>query len=798
MEFWGQMDMEGNFGAGNNEYVRITENIPEGYAYHKVVLDEYGKPIDFVYIDMNTSYEYLTGFSRGEILGTRFSETLPGLMDDGFDYIGACGKVALTGKSCKFELYSKTLDRWYSVFAFSDQYLHFSTIFLDITETKKLVTELQKANSLNEALLDSIPHPAMMVHKDRTVIAANKLAKEAGTIVGGVCWRDWGQCLYISEEDKERTDTYKTGSDMTICCSFCRGDNALQNNNPMNIKKKLGNIFWDIYWVPTQVRDVYLHYAIDITEQKKTENDLSESELRFRQLAEASFEGICIHNKGVILDCNKRMELMFGYSTEELIGMPLSNLVTTRIEEESAFATKDCYGIKKDGAKLNIEILTRKMPYRGIVAEVFVIRDISKDKSSEEIIKEIKKVLNESQGMAHTGNIELDVIDNKMYWSDEIFRIFGYQPQEFIPDYKSLLKHIFQADRKFIVNQLSKATYFDSSFKQECRFRKLDGTEGWLSIKGDIGFNSKNLKPVRMVAIIQDITEKKQAELVYKSNEENLRLLREAHELDRMKTEFFANVSHEFRTPVNIIFSTLQLLEMYIKNGTIDDTQGNLGKKLKSMKQNCHRLLRLIDNLIDVTKIDSGFIALQPENVDIVKIIEEICSSVAEFTKSKNINLKYYTSVQKKVIACDPDKIERIMLNLLSNAIKFNNPDGDVTVKISTEKGSILVSVEDNGEGIPKEKQEYIFDRFAQVDKSLSRNFEGSGIGLSLVKSFVDMHEGQIRLESEPGKGSKFIFILPDRVMETKDADKPYNRNRQKGYSDFVEHMHIEFSDIYI
>ncbi|MDF2590670.1 MAG: resE5 [Clostridia bacterium] len=790
--------MEGEFGIGDNEHVRILENMPEGYSCHKMVLDEDGKPIDFVYVDMNTSYECLTGYSRGEILGARFSDVLPELMNDGFDYIGTFGNVALTGKSYKFELYSKTLERWYSVSAFSDKYLHFSTIFLDITETKKLAIELQKANSLNEVLLDSIPHQALMVHKDRRVIAANRLAKEAGTIVGGVCWRDWGQCLFISEEDKQRMDTYKAGSDKTISCSFCRGDHALQNNKCVNIKEKLGGRFWDIYWVPTQEKDVYLHYAIDITEQKKTENDLSESELRFRQLAEASFEGICIHNKGVILDCNNRLELMFGYSTDELIGMPLSNIITTRIEEESAFATKDCYGINKDGAKLNIEILTREMPYKGIIAEVFVIRDISKVKSSEKIIEGIKKVLNESQGMAHTGNIEFDYIDNKMYWSDEVFRILGYQPQEFISDYNTFLKHIFLEDRESMVNQLSNATYFDSSFKQECRFRKLNGTEGWLSIKGDIGFNSKDLKPVRMVAIVHDITEKKQAELIYKSNEENLRLLSEAHELDRMKTEFFANVSHEFRTPINIIFSTLQLLEMYIKNGTIDHAQGNLGVKLKSMKQNCHRLLRLIDNLIDVTKIDSGFIELQPENVDIIRIIEEICSSVAEYTKSKNIDLKFDSSILKKVIACDPDKIERIMLNLLSNAVKFNNSGGVVTVKINSENENIMVSVEDNGEGIPKEKQEFIFDRFVQVDKSLSRNFEGSGIGLSLVKSFVDMHGGQIRLESEPGNGSKFMFTIPDRVIEAKDTEKSYNRNRQKGCSDFVELMHIEFSDIYI
>lgn len=781
-----------DFGIVCNEYMKIPENIPEGYAYHRVVLDESGAPVDFIYLEVNSYFENLAGVSKGEIVGKSFSEVLPVLMDDSFDYVAEYSKVALTGINREFELYSKANDKWYSVFAFSDKYLQFGIMLRDITERKNSSIELKKASALNEILLDSLPHPAMLVSKERRIIAANKKAKEAGAIVGGICWRDWKHCQFRGNEDS------KPDSNKPVHCSFCEWEKALEKNERINIKKELEGAFWDIYWVPTQEKDIFLHYAIDITEQKRTESELSESELRFKQLAEASYEGICIHSNGVILDCNKRMELIFGYSTDELIGMPISNILMTRIEKKSIFATKECYGINKDGEKINVEILTRDMPYKGNKAEVFVIRDVSKDASMEQFIKQTKEVLNESQSIAHIGNFEMDIVENKMFWSDEVFRIFGYQPQEFKPEWSLFIKHIFLEDSEFLTSRLSKTNCFDSSFKQECRFRKVDGTEGWLSLKGDVGFNMQNMEQVRVVAIVQDITEKKQAELIYKSNEENIRLLEKAQELDRMKTELFANVSHEFRTPINIIFSTVQLLDMYIKNGIIDDSQDKLGNKLKSMKQNCYRLLRLIDNLIDVTKIDSGFISLMPENTDIVRVIREICSSVAEYTRDKNITLIYDSDIDDKIIACDPDKIERIILNLLSNAIKFNNPGGTVAVRIRNKNGYIQVSVEDSGVGIPQEKQKEIFTRFAQVDKSLSRKYEGSGIGLSLVKSFVDMHEGQIWLESEQDQGSKFIFTLPDRVIEASDEDKTYKCNRHKDSNDFVEHMHIEFSDIYL
>ncbi len=441
--------------------------------------------------------------------------------------------------------------------------------------------------------------------------------------------------------------------------------------------------------------------------------------------------------------------------------------------------------------------MTREIQYNGLAAEVLVVRDISKARNTEEAIRKINITMNDAQRIAHVGNIEVDISNRKLYWSDEIFRIFGYQPQEFLPDYNSFEKHILLDDLELIQHILKEKTPLDSTFTLESRFIKLDGKEGWLNVKGDVEFSDQGSKPSRAFIIMQDITDKKQAELIRKANEENARLLQETLEIDRLKTEFFANVSHELRTPLNIIFSTIQLYELYIRNGLINDVENRIGKGIKGMKQNCYRLLRLINNLIDVTKVDGRFISLQADNNDIVRIVRKICLSVAEYVTDKDINFAFNTDIKEKIIACDLDKIETIILNLISNAIKFNKPGGSVTVNIHDAGEEILVSVEDTGVGIPDEKQRMVFERFMQVDRSLNRNHEGSGIGLSLVKSFVEMHNGQIWLESECGKGSKFTFGLPCRILESEDAHNLGNNNSRTEYNDFIERINIEFSDIY-
>jgi len=209
------------------------------------------------------------------------------------------------------------------------------------------------------------------------------------------------------------------------------------------------------------------------------------------------------------------------------------------------------------------------------------------------------------------------------------------------------------------------------------------------------------------------------------------------------------------------------------------------------MMQNCYRLLRIINNLIDITRIDGGFLNLELRNHNIVSLVEEITLSVVEYTKSKNINLIFDTEIEEKIIACDADKIERVLLNLLSNAIKFSNSNGTIEVNIFDKQDYVAISVKDNGIGIPQEMKNKIFERFSQVDSSFTRRTEGSGIGLSLVKSLVELHKGKIEVKSEVNKGSEFIITLPVGIVEG-ECNNQIATNQPN-----VERLQIEFSDIY-
>lgn len=262
-------------------------------------------------------------------------------------------------------------------------------------------------------------------------------------------------------------------------------------------------------------------------------------------------------------------------------------------------------------------------------------------------------------------------------------------------------------------------------------------------------------------------------------------------EYEKLRGDFFANISHELRTPLNVIYSAKQMIDVSLKQDNICNDKVN--KYLKMITQNTYRLLRLINNLIDTTKIDGSNFDVKLINIDIVKIVEDISLSVADYIESKGITLTFDTEIEEKIIACDPDKIERIILNLLSNAVKFMKIDGEILVNVFIEESSICISVKDNGIGIPKDMQRLIFDRFIQVDKLIGRTHEGSGIGLSLVKSLTEMHGGKISVKSELGDGAEFIITLPNKRLPEVEEELTLRDFRET----HIQKIATEFSDIY-
>ncbi|SKA98749.1 Signal transduction histidine kinase [Caloramator quimbayensis] len=265
-------------------------------------------------------------------------------------------------------------------------------------------------------------------------------------------------------------------------------------------------------------------------------------------------------------------------------------------------------------------------------------------------------------------------------------------------------------------------------------------------------------------------------------------------ESEKYKTDFFANISHELRTPVNVIHSALQMARLIVDKETDFEDRERLIKYFDVMRQNSYRLIRLVNNLIDITKIDAKYVSLNLVNCDIIDFVKSITLSVEEYAIFKDVDLFFDSDEDSRVIVCDPQKIERILLNLLSNAIKYNKKDGSVHVIIRNDNDSITICVKDTGIGIPQDKQDRIFERFVQVDENSNKSYEGSGIGLSIVKSLVELHKGRIYLKSELGAGSEFYIELPAnlKVTDEKQKDKIYGFD----YYDSIERLNIEFWDV--
>lgn len=260
----------------------------------------------------------------------------------------------------------------------------------------------------------------------------------------------------------------------------------------------------------------------------------------------------------------------------------------------------------------------------------------------------------------------------------------------------------------------------------------------------------------------------------------------------KIQDEIYSNVSHELKTPISVIYSANQMMDIYLKNNNLEENKQKICDYNNIIKQNCYRLTKLVNNIVDLTKGNSGFLEIKLNNVNIVEVVENIVRSIKDYVRLKDLDIVFDTDVEEKIIACDSIKIERVMLNLISNAIKFSNPKGKILINVFDKGNVVEIAVKDEGIGIEKKHMEYLFQRFYQADKSLSRNAEGTGIGLSLIKKIVDLHGGNISVESEVGKGSIFKVMLP-----AKKTENPVIEDKTSYYNNKIEMVNIEFSDIY-
>ena len=256
--------------------------------------------------------------------------------------------------------------------------------------------------------------------------------------------------------------------------------------------------------------------------------------------------------------------------------------------------------------------------------------------------------------------------------------------------------------------------------------------------------------------------------------------------MEKTRDEVLSNISHEFKTPVNVIYSTVQIQDLNLQKEDYD----KILEFNKLIKQNCNRLIRLINNFIDSTKLENNKVEIHKKRVNIVSITEDITMSVINFAKRQKIDVVFDAEQEELYCDIDIDQMERIMLNILSNAIKYNKPNGNIDVIVKDRKEKVYIDVIDSGIGIPKDRINTIFDRFERMENKNAVIKEGSGIGLSIVKKLLDALDGEINIESEVDKGTTVRLIFK----------KSKNQNGIEEVYDISQHLeekvNLEMSDI--
>jgi signal transduction histidine kinase len=340
-----------------------------------------------------------------------------------------------------------------------------------------------------------------------------------------------------------------------------------------------------------------------------------------------------------------------------------------------------------------------------------------------------------------------------------------------------------------------------SAVRKTTKELKFDFDDFWTETLSNVALTGEPIRFVKEIKILNiwidayvfkiNLEKGNKVGVLFNDITEKLMHNRKMEELIKMH-DLYVNVSHELKTPLNVIFSANQVMDMHLKSDSLEDKKDKLCNYNNSIKQNCYRLIKLINNIVDLSKSNSGLLKLNLCNVNIVDVVKNIVQSVSEYVKSKELKIIFDTNVEEKIIACDTDKIERVMLNLISNAIKFSNPNGEIYVNVINKIETVEITVKDTGVGIEKQHLNNIFNKFYQEDKSLSRNAEGSGVGLSLIKSLIELHGGNISVESEVNIGSIFKVEIPARTVESQKF-----REEIKSMNNKIETIKIEFSDIY-
>jgi PAS domain S-box-containing protein len=510
------------------------------------------------------------------------------------------------------------------------------------------------------------------------------------------------------------------------------------------------------------INGVLLNYR-DISDRKTIEANLEEISEKYRGLSEASFEAIFISEKGLCIEQNLAAELMFGYTSAEALTrygtdwivpedreMVMNNMISGLQEPYEATA------IRKNGSTFPCVLLGLMMQYKGKNIRVTSLTDNTARKNAEEKLKHLSTRLALATLAGGVGIWEYDIVNNTMLWDDQMYALYGIKEGDFGGVYEAWRAGLHPDDAVRVDLEVQMAISGKKEFDTE--FRVIWPDKSVHSIKATaIVKRDEAGKALNMVGTNWDITEQKNAQ------EALSKARNEAEAANKAKSLFLANMSHEIRTPLNAIIGFSQLLN----REHLTDRQNDYSV---SIHRSGEHLLKLLNDILELSKIEAGYGNINPVNIDLYSLLADIRMMFSQQAQSRQLQLTFETAGNlPQYILIDDNKLRQILINLIGNALKFTNK-GIISVRAlidqSDEMRTILViEVQDSGTGISEHEIGNLFRQFEQASEGIKQS-NGTGLGLALSRELAILMGGNITVESKEGEGS--VFTIRVAIKEGK------------------------------
>jgi len=896
----------------------LFTSMSEMVVLHELVFDENGEPVNYRITDCNDAFMTITGIPRKNAIG-RLSTEVYGTEQP--PYFKEYSEVALTGEPCHYETYFQPMDKHFSVSVISPEKNQFATVTTDITDRKRSEEALNHSHNLMKYIIEHTRSAVAVHDRDlRYIYASQRYIDE----------------YKVKHEDIIGKHHYDVFPDLPqkwreVHQRALAGEILSAEDDPY--VREDGSVEWTRWQCrPWHESDGSIGgiivYTEVITNRKRMEETLRESEENLSITLHSIGDGVITTDKFGMIDKMNPVALKFcGWHEDEIKGKPLTvvfNIINADTREpvpnpvEKVIESGEIVGlanhtilVAKDGSEYQIADSAAPIKDKdgNIKGVVLVFSDVSEKYAAEQSLVEneqrLNAILSNTPAVIYTYAIDKDGIPHMTYINENVKKILGFVPNDFINDMELWARCVHPEDMPNLQEKLSgkdmsneyrfkdkagnyhwlldnqkvlndkdgekiiigtwwdfterkkseealftsedrynraisgtgaglwdwdmvtNAVYFSPQWKKMLGYedhevpndfsgwRKLwhpdevasnekavkdylegtskvyevehrllckDGSWHWILTRGDIEKDSSG-KPIRWTGTNIDITERKQAE------KELFAAKEKAEESDRLKSAFLANMSHEIRTPMNGIMGFAELLK------EPDLNSENREKYIGIIEKSGARMLNIINDIVDISKIEAGQMKLDINESNIAEQIEDIYTFFKPEAEAKKISLSYTNplSAKEAIIKTDREKLYAVLTNLVKNAIKYTH-EGSIelgcNLKTAGESKVLEFYVKDTGIGISKDRQKAIFERFIQADIADKMAYQGAGLGLAISKAYVEMLGGEIWIESQEGKGSTFYFTLPYKTdhQET-DAQNIDESTREK--EDQVKNLKI-------